>query len=128
VKSLLTLTAIFELSTGLALVAIPTTTTSLLLGTSLHEPAGILVARIAGVSLISLAIACWFSKNYPESSLVIIKALIVYNISAAMLLAYSGLVDHFSGIGLWPAVIIHTVLFVWCIQSVREVRSERVRG
>jgi hypothetical protein len=121
-KSLLTLTALFEAATGLALLIMPATAVSLLLGPSLTEPSGILLGRIGGAALISLAIACWLSKDDSTSSIVLIKTLLVYNILAALLLGYAGLLEHFSGIGLWPALLLHTALAIWCQQTLRRKR------
>jgi hypothetical protein len=44
VKSLLTVTAIFEAATGIGLLAVPSMLAPILLGGSLAEPAAILVA------------------------------------------------------------------------------------
>ncbi len=119
-KSLLTITAFIEVATGLALLAIPSLAVSILLGTSLTEPSGIFLGRIGGAMLISLAMACWLSRNNAQSSLVMIKVFVLYNIAAASLLAYAGLVEHFTGLGLWPAILLHTGLLVWCVQSLRN--------
>lgn len=119
-KSLLTVTALFEIATGLALLIMPATAVSLLLGPSLTEASGIMLGRIGGAALISIAIACWLSKDDSTSSIVLIKALTVYNILAALLLCYAGLVEHFSGIGLWPALMLHTALTIWCLQSPKK--------
>src|SRR4030095_3093113 len=97
-KNLLSVTALFEAITGLALLAVPSLTASLLLGASLGEPSGILVGRICGAALSSLAIACWVSKSNAQASAGIVKALMLYNILAALLLSYSGLVEDLSGI------------------------------
>jgi hypothetical protein len=118
-KSLLTFTALVEGATGLALLIIPAVVVSLLLGVSLTEPGGILLGRMGGAALISLAIGCWLSKNDSKISIVVIKAMVVYNTLAALLLAYAGLIEHFSGIGLWPALLLHAVLSIWCLQSLR---------
>ena len=117
-KSLLTLTAFIEVVTGLALIAIPSVTASLLLGVSLIEPSGIILGRIGGAALISLAITCWLSRVERHSSLVITKALVFYNIAASLLLVYGALIENFSGLGLWPAVILHVALLIWCIKSI----------
>ena len=124
-KLLLTLTALFELATGLALIAIPSVIASLLLGVSLTEPSGILVGRIGGAALISLAIACWLSRDERHSSLVIAKALVFYNIAAALLLVYGILIEKLSGLGLWPAAILHVGLLIWCIKSIWSYSSTR---
>lgn len=115
-KTFLTLTAFFEVSTGLALIAIPSVIVPILLGPALTEPSGMLVGRIGGAALLTLAIACWLSRNDVQSSMVMIKALVFYNFAAALLLAYAGSIEHFSGIGLWPATLLHTGLFGWCLK------------
>jgi len=121
-KSLLILTALIELAIGLSLIVIPSVTASLLLGVPLIEPSGILVGRIGGAALISLATACWLSKDERHSSLVITKALVFYNTAAALLLAYGVIMEKFSGLGLWPAVILHVVLLTWCIKSIWSIQ------
>ncbi len=122
-KLLISITALFEALTGLALIALPTVVVPLLLGPDLTESSGILISRIAGAALISIAIACWLSRDNAQASIVIVKALAVYNISAAGLLVYAGLVEHFSGIGLWPATVLHIGLLVWCVQLFRNNAS-----
>jgi hypothetical protein len=125
-KSLLTLTALIEVAIGLSLIAIPSVTSSLLLGVSLIEPSGILVGRIGGAALISLAITCWLSRNERHSSLFIAKALVFYNTAAAFLLVYGVMAEKFSGLSLWPAAILHVVLLIWCIKSIWSYSSTRV--
>lgn len=122
-KTLLTITTFFEAATGLALLAIPTVTVSLLLGASLTEPSGIFLGRVGGAALISLAIACWLSRSDSQSSIVMTKTMVLYNVGAALLLAYAGLVEHFTGLGLWPAVLLHAGLLVWCVQSLRNKQA-----
>ena len=117
-KSLLTITSLLEAATGLALVAIPSVAVSLLLGPTLTEPSGILLGRIGGAALISLAIACWMLRNDAQSSIFMIKALVFYNFAATSLLAYAGGVEHFSGLGLWPAVLLHVGLLGWCLKFI----------
>lgn len=114
-KSLVTTTAFLEIVTGLALVAVPTAVVSILLGTQLTEPSLILLARIGGAVLIILATACWFSRNGAKAGTLMVKVMLVYNIGAAILLAYAGWVRHFYGVGLWPAVLLHSALLIWCV-------------
>jgi len=118
-KLLLTLTALIEATTGVALLVLPSVVVSLLLAAPLSESSGILLGRIAGASLISLAAACWLARNHTLPSLIMTKALIVYNAGAAILLIFATQVENFSGTGLWPAVLLHTGMFAWCVQSIR---------
>ena len=121
VKSLLTVTAIFEAATGISLVAAPSMLVPILLDAPLDEPGAIVLGRIAGAALIALANACWSSRNDGQGAAGIVKAMLFYNVAAALVLAYAGLGEHFSGIGLWPAVLIHTGLAMWCITSIRAI-------
>jgi len=86
-KPFLTLTAIIEGLIGLALAFVPSTMAAVLLGNPLSEPAALLLARLAGVALISLAIACWLSRNHTHT--VMLKAMLAYNSFDILLLVYA---------------------------------------
>jgi riboflavin transporter FmnP len=62
-RILLIVTSFLEGATGLALIAKPLSLVSVLLGRPLSDPIGILMTRIAGAALVSIAIACWFSRK-----------------------------------------------------------------
>ena len=78
-KLLLTITALLEGVTGLALVILPSLLVSILLGTSLTDPGAILIGRLAGAVLIAIAIVCWLLKSDIQSSLMV-KVMLGYNI------------------------------------------------
>ena len=61
---LLTLTAVIEAATGLALIAVPAVVVRLLLGSEISG-AGIPLGRVAGFGLLSLGVACWPSRDAP---------------------------------------------------------------
>ena len=54
--------ALAEAATGVALIVVPSLVARLLLGTGLSGVA-IAVGRVAGISLLSLGIACWPGKE-----------------------------------------------------------------
>ena len=118
-KSLLAITALVEGSFGLALAIVPSLIVSILLGTSLTDPGAILIGRLAGAALITIAIACWLLRN-DTRSYVMVKVMLVYNILSTALLVYAVLVERISGPGLWPAVLLHVGLLVWCVSSLRS--------
>jgi hypothetical protein len=115
-KALLTTTAILEGVTGLILTVAPSFLVSVLLGVAIRDPAAILLGRLSGAALISIAVACWLSRNDTLPS-VMVKAMVVYNIAATSLLAYAGLAARLSGPGLWPVVLLHAGMAAWCISA-----------
>ena len=96
--------SIFEAATGLALITAPALLTQLVLGAPLDSGA-FLIAKIAGLALISLAIACW--PRTPEHPHGAYQAMLVYNAVAALLLLNAGIAKTASGILLWPIGILH---------------------
>ena|ERR1700741_1195556 len=118
-KSFLTITALLEGVTGLVLAIIPSSVVSILLGIPLTEPGAILIGRLAGGALLTIAFACWLSRNDSKSS-VMGKVMAGYNIFTATLLLYAALGERIKGPGLWPVVLIHLVLLVWCLWSLRK--------
>lgn len=120
-KSLLIVSAAVETATGLALLGLPLLVVLLLLGGSLDTSAALVVARVTGAALLSLGVACWLARNDQQSRAAtgLIVALLLYNVAAVSVLVYAGIGLGLSGIGLWPAVVLHAALAVWCIACLR---------
>jgi hypothetical protein len=102
-KKTLALAAVSEAATGLALVIFPSLVGRLLLGEELSGIA-VPVARVAGIALISLGVACW-----PGGAL---AGMLSYSTGVTVYLAYLGLTSASSGMLLWPAVVLHVILTV----------------
>ena len=100
-KNVLILAAVVEAATGAALLVVPSLVAQLLLGAELTGIA-VVVARVAGIALIALAIACW-----PGPPL---AGMLIYSTVVALYLAYLGFAGAATGTLLWPAVIVHAVL------------------
>ena len=115
-KSLLTTTAIIEGITGLALAFMPSVIVPILFGIPFTDPGAILIGRLAGAALISIATTCWLLRREPQSS-VMVKVMLGYNGFSITLLLYAALVEGISGPGLWPAGLFHFTLLVWCLSS-----------
>jgi len=45
----------------------------------------------------------------------LIIGVLIYDVAASGLLAYAGLFLHMVGLALWPAVVLHLALTVWCV-------------
>jgi hypothetical protein len=117
-KLLLKLTALIEAGTGLGLVAVPAVVVRLLLGGDLLG-AGIPLGRVAGVALLALGVACWLASFDTQSCAArgIVSAMALYNLGVAFILGVAGVQSQPVGIALWPAVILHTVMAIWCVMS-----------
>jgi hypothetical protein len=102
-KKALIFAAVAEAATGLALMIVPSLVGQLLLGEELTGVA-IPVARVAGIALIALGIACW-----PGPPLV---GMLTYGTIVALYLAYLGFAGGLTGVLLWPAVALHVVLSI----------------
>ena len=124
-KFLLIVTAVVEAATGLALLGLPSLVASLLLGASLDTSAALVVARVGGAALLSIGVSCWLARDDQQSRAAtgLIAALLLYNIAAVAVLVYAGMGLGLSGIGPWPAVIVHAALAAWCITCLRNQRA-----
>jgi hypothetical protein len=124
VKGLLTLTAVIELGAGLALVVLPSPVVVLMLGAPLDTPAALSVARLAGAALVALGIACWLARvdGQSRAAIGLATAMLPYNLAAVAVLAAARIGSGLSGVALWPAVILHTAMAVWCIAALWSTR------
>ena len=93
--------AVAEAATGLALLIVPSLVGQLLLGEEFTGVA-VPVARVAGIALVALGIACW-----PGPPLV---GMLTYSALVALYLDYLGFAGGLTGVFLWPAVALHVVL------------------
>jgi hypothetical protein len=114
-KSALTFAAIGEAATGLALMIVPSFVGQLLLGEQLAGVA-VPVARVAGIALIALGIACW-----PGPPLV---GMLSYSSLAMLYLAYLGFAGGWTGFLLWPAVVLHVILTALLTREVTLMRRD----
>jgi len=118
---LLKLTAIIEAATGLGLIAVPAIVVRLLLDAEMSG-ATIPLSRVAGVALLALGVACWLARDDTQTRAArgLVSAMVLYNLGAVIILGFAGLGSPSVGIALWPAVILHAVMAVWCVTSLRR--------
>jgi hypothetical protein len=124
VKNLLILTAVIDLGAGLALVVWPSLSVTLLLGSSLDTSAALTVARVAGAALVALGVACLLVRPDGQSRAAtgLVAAMLLYNLAAVAILASAGIGSGLTGVALWPAVVLHAAMAVWCIACIRSKR------
>jgi hypothetical protein len=119
---LLKLTALIEAATGFGLIVIPSVVVRLLLGSPLDTPAAVTLGRIAGAALLALGVACWLARDDTQSRAArgLVVAMLVYNIAATAVLAFAGIGLGLHGVALWPAVVLHAAMAVWCVACLRD--------
>ena len=111
---MLAFAAIAEGATGLTLLVVPSVVARLLLGTELSGIA-VPVARITGIALVALGVACW--PGPPRLGMTI------YSGAVAVYLAYLGLAGGMAGVLLWPAVALHVILTALLIRELVRVKQ-----
>ncbi|MBI5040593.1 MAG: hypothetical protein HZB57_05165 [Gammaproteobacteria bacterium] len=116
-KNVLIFAAVGEAATGLALLIVPSLVGQLLLGEELSGVA-IPVARVAGIALIALGIACW-----PGTPL---TGMLTYSAAVTLYLAYVGFAGGSSGILLWPAVVLHVIITVLLTRAATRFQRRRM--
>ena len=115
-KRLLTLAAVLEAATGLALLIAPSFVARLLLGDSVSG-AGAAVGRVAGCALLSLGIACWPSRDAASRPTAALTAMLTYNSLVTCYLMLLGFGGQSVGVLLWPAVAIHGSLTLLLVRA-----------
>ena len=124
-KKLLVITAAIEAGTGLGLLIVPSVLAQALLGAPLDGPVALTVARVGGAGLLTIGIACWLARNNGRA---LVVAMLFYNVAAVAILAYAAVGLALSGIGLWPAIGLHTALAGCCAVALRSTSFHQTRG
>ena len=117
-KNTLLLAAVGELATGLALLIAPSLIGRLLLGEELFG-VSIVIARVAGIALLALSLACLPGRTP-------LGGMLTYSTLTTAYLAYIGFAGGFTGKLLWPAVCLHvilTILLACAANAEKELRQ-----
>jgi hypothetical protein len=124
-KALLTTTAVLEAATGLVLLAFPSFLTSLILGAPLVAAVALAVARIAGVALLALGVACWLARHDEDTHAArgLVGAMLLHNAGVLAVLVYEAIGLGVSGIALWPTSCVHAAMGAWCIRCLAARRA-----
>ena len=115
-KRLLTVDAIIEMGAGLLMVVLPSQLWKIVLGTTLSTPVELTLSRIAGVAVVALAISWWLARDDEQSHTLrgVVGGMLVFNAGVVIVLGYAGIVLGLSTILLWPFILIHLAMAVWC--------------
>jgi hypothetical protein len=124
-KKLLIVSALLEAASGLALMVSPAPPVLLLVGAVLDTTGGLIIARVAGAALLALGLGCWLARNDASSPAArgLVAAMLLYNMAALAVLVYAGLGLKLTAVGLWPAVVLHLALALWCVVCLRCTKA-----
>lgn len=114
----------------MALLCTPSRAAELLLGAPLESPDAITVARVGGAGLLTLGAAFWLARGDSQSRAAkgLTSAVVIYNVAVVFILGIAGIRAERVGVLLWPAVVLHTAMTVWCIVSLRSMSVEKSRS
>jgi len=101
-KKVLTIAAVAEAAMGVALIVLPSLVVRLLLGSHLAGLASPL-ARVAGIALLALGVACL-------PSCTALCGMLTYSLLATAYLFYLAVRGEWAGPLLWPVVGLHIIL------------------
>ena len=116
-KKLLTVAAIGETATGLALLIVPSLVVRLLFDAEIVG-VGVVPSRLAGIALIGLGVACW-----PGPPLI---GMLTYSVLAMLYLTYIGVRGEWVGLLLWPAVVVHALLTLLLARAWFKSQQDRL--
>jgi hypothetical protein len=117
-KKVLTVAAVVEVATGMALLIVPSLIGRLLFGaefTGVANPA----ARVTGIALLALGVGCW-----PGSTA--LCGMLTYGALATLYLAYLGVIGEWVGPLLWPAVVLHGILTVLLARGIFSIATAKL--
>ena len=102
----------------------PAIVVRLLLGAEISG-ASIPLGRVAGAALLALGVACWLARGDTQSRTArgLVVAMLMYNIVATAVLAFAGIGLELHGVALWPAVVLHAVMAIWCITTLLRTQA-----
>ncbi|MGA7904981.1 MAG: hypothetical protein WCA06_20310 [Terrimicrobiaceae bacterium] len=117
-KSLLAFAAAAEAATGFVVLVYPPIVVRLLFGTEIAG-AGVLMSRIAGVSLVALGLACWPCRVRSAG----LFGMLIYSSLVALYFIGLGVAGECVGKLLWPAAVVHVILTIFLAREwVKERR------
>jgi hypothetical protein len=114
-KKVLIFAAVGEAATGSALLIVPSLVGQLLFGEELIGVA-IPVARVTGIALIALGVVCW--QGSPQ------VGMLTYSTVVMLYLSYIGFAGGWTGVLLWPVVVLHVILTALLTYDIKRMRRD----
>jgi len=119
---------LIESSLGAALLILPSLTAQAISGAAPTSPTEGPVIRIAGAALFAIGICCFLGRlaegSVRRHPFDLVPGLAVFNACAVAVLTDALMRDLHAPL-LWPAMIIHSALLVWCVAVLAGEHSTR---
>jgi hypothetical protein len=116
-KKVLTVAAVAEVATGMALLIVPSLVGRLLFGAEFTGVA-IPAARVTGIALLALGVGCW-----PRSTA--FCGMLTYSALATLYLLYLAIRGEWIGPLLWPVVALHAILTALLARGLVSISKAR---
>jgi hypothetical protein len=120
-RRLLAFTSVVEVGTGIVVILVPALVVKLLVGLEIAGD-GTLLARCFGIALLGLSFACWPGKS-AGGSVAAFRGMLIYNAAISIYLGYLAVFEHLYGLLLWPAVVLHAIVALLLLWTLRERAS-----
>src|SRR5262245_14471605 len=122
-RLLLIVTAAVEVLAGVFLLFVPSLSARLLFGNTVTGSVG--VVRMGGAGLLALGVACWLMQGQRrQATRGLLGGLLVYNAGAVAILGSATIITGQHGVIAWPRIVLHAVLFFWCVSSLARDAKE----
>jgi hypothetical protein len=122
-RKVLCFAAVLEIATSIGLIAVPAFVVPLLIQGD-DSTLMLLVARVLGITLLALGLACWPERPRTEGTIAAFRGMLSYNILIALFLVYVGAILRLGGPLLWPSVALHAIVALWLIWSFGPFRRQ----
>ena len=120
-KTLILVKFAVEVLAGLGFALFAGTLFVFLLGAPLPA-AGLYAFRMFGVAIFAMGIACWLTRDEPESTAAraLITAMLLYDLAFVAILLAARFSAGLSGVGFWPTVAVHLGLAACSLLCLRK--------
>lgn len=122
IKYLLRVMALIEGATGLSLLFRPSVQARQIMGVTIGTPLEMFLGRSFGTALIVVAMVCWLAGNDARGKVAcgVVKAMLFYNITAAVLLVHARVELGLYGPLFWLGIAVHVGMGAWCVVGLQR--------
>jgi hypothetical protein len=63
--------------------------------------------------------------GHSRAALGLVSGMLFYNVAVAALLSVAALDSKLVGVATWPAVVLHSIMSIWCVGCILSKRSSK---